>query len=474
MKRSSLAASIVALMAFAPLAAYADGPIPTPLDGAPSSIMYLAPNAQYQWQNMPKFQTGTLTGGTQPFYTHSATVSGPAGGITAGLFLPNNWPQLGQGARAEFSAQFFDMTENTSNLYPGGAGPVSGFTFVNGAAPSGTGGVFSNSLKTEYSGYELAVRTATDFQIFPSVAITPAIGVFGGNTNSVFDYDDTEACTAGTCFREYSHEAVSTNRIGGTLSLGTRFPIVSNVALVGGISASIYGADSRLNANDCFAGAPPGTVCGGGPALETYHSATKTTTGGRVGAQAGVRYNAGWAALDLTGGVNWDSAVPGVSNGAIAGQAASIRYSSELGYQVGLKVTFPFGGGATLTPAAAAAPAAPPPAAVAPAKQMFIVFFEFDKSALTADGKKVVDAAAAAFKSGKSGVAISGYTDLAGTQQYNLALSKRRADVVKQALAKDGIPASAIDESWHGKENPRVPTGDGVREPQNRRVEIAM
>jgi outer membrane protein OmpA-like peptidoglycan-associated protein len=136
-----------------------------------------------------------------------------------------------------------------------------------------------------------------------------------------------------------------------------------------------------------------------------------------------------------------------------------------------LSATFHFG-----SPPAppVAAPPAPPPAAVAPQKQMFIVFFEFDKSALTADGRRVVDAAAAAFKSGKSGVAVAGYTDLAGTQQYNLALSKRRADTVKTALVRDGVPAAAIDESWHGKENPRVPTANGVREPQNRRVEISM
>jgi OmpA-OmpF porin, OOP family len=140
-----------------------------------------------------------------------------------------------------------------------------------------------------------------------------------------------------------------------------------------------------------------------------------------------------------------------------------------------LSATWHFGSPAAPAPMApVAAPPAPPPAAVAPQQQMFIVFFEFDKSALTVDGKKVVDAAAAAFKSGKSGVAIAGYTDLAGTQQYNLALSKRRADVVKQALVRDGVPASAINESWHGKENPRVPTADGVREPQNRRVEITM
>jgi outer membrane protein OmpA-like peptidoglycan-associated protein len=121
-----------------------------------------------------------------------------------------------------------------------------------------------------------------------------------------------------------------------------------------------------------------------------------------------------------------------------------------------------------------AAPPAPPRAAIAPQQQLFIVFFEFDKSALTADGKRVVDSAASAFTAGKSGVAIAGYTDLAGTQQYNLALSKRRAEAVAAALVKDGVPKSAINESWHGKENPRVPTADGVREPQNRRVEITM
>ena len=143
-------------------------------------------------------------------------------------------------------------------------------------------------------------------------------------------------------------------------------------------------------------------------------------------------------------------------------------------HTVTLGIRYAFGAPAEAPPAPVAAPPAPAPVAVAPSQQMFIVFFEFDKSALTPDGKKVVDAAAAAFKSGKSGVAIAGYTDLAGTQTYNLALSHRRADAVKAALVKDGVPASAVSEAWHGKENPRVPTADGVREPQNRRVEITM
>jgi outer membrane protein OmpA-like peptidoglycan-associated protein len=126
------------------------------------------------------------------------------------------------------------------------------------------------------------------------------------------------------------------------------------------------------------------------------------------------------------------------------------------------------------TPTPVVAPPPPPPAAVVPQKQVFLVFFEFDKSSLTPDGKSVVDSAAAAYKSGQSNVQIAGYTDLSGTQQYNLALSKRRADTVKAALVRDGVPASAIDATWYGKENPRVPTAEGVREPQNRRVEITM
>jgi outer membrane protein OmpA-like peptidoglycan-associated protein len=134
-----------------------------------------------------------------------------------------------------------------------------------------------------------------------------------------------------------------------------------------------------------------------------------------------------------------------------------------------LSATYHFG-----APSAPVAARQAPPAAVAPQQQMFIVFFEFDKSALTADGRKVVDAAAAAFKAGKSNVALAGYTDLVGTRAYNLALSKRRAETVKAALVRDGVPASAIDMSWHGMDNPRVPTAKGVREPQNRRVEIKM
>lgn len=122
-------------------------------------------------------------------------------------------------------------------------------------------------------------------------------------------------------------------------------------------------------------------------------------------------------------------------------------------------------------PAAAPAIAPPPPAPV----RQFTVYFEFDKSSLTPEGSKVVQDAAASYKeTGSARISVAGYTDLSGTQKYNLALSKRRADTVRTALVQQGVPDNVIEETWHGKENPAVPTADGVREPRNRRVEIVI
>src|SRR4030095_3750919 len=57
---------------------------------------------------------------------------------------------------------------------------------------------------------------------------------------------------------------------------------------------------------------------------------------------------------------------------------------------------------------------------------------------------------------------------------YNMALSLRRANAVKDALVKLGVPAAAITTVGRGEAGLLVQTGDGVREPQNRRVEITI
>jgi outer membrane protein OmpA-like peptidoglycan-associated protein len=69
---------------------------------------------------------------------------------------------------------------------------------------------------------------------------------------------------------------------------------------------------------------------------------------------------------------------------------------------------------------------------------------------------------------------VNGYTDTTGTPQYNMGLSIRRAKSVQAELIKDGVPANAITIQAFGETHLLVPTGPGVREPQNCRVEILI
>jgi outer membrane protein OmpA-like peptidoglycan-associated protein len=125
---------------------------------------------------------------------------------------------------------------------------------------------------------------------------------------------------------------------------------------------------------------------------------------------------------------------------------------------------------------AAPAPMPPPVAAQPPvAKKNFIVFFDFDKSTITAEAQKTINQAADAAKAGQaSQVTLTGHTDRSGSEQYNMALSLRRAEAVKASLIRLGVPASLIVVVGKGESQPLVPTADGVREPQNRRVEIVI
>jgi OOP family OmpA-OmpF porin len=114
-----------------------------------------------------------------------------------------------------------------------------------------------------------------------------------------------------------------------------------------------------------------------------------------------------------------------------------------------------------------------PPKAAAPEK--YLVFFDWNKATLTAEARRVIADAAQAYKTtGKATIIATGYTDLSGTAAYNQKLSVRRADAVKAELVRLGVPAASITAIGRGESNPLVPTPDGVREPQNRRVEIQI
>jgi OOP family OmpA-OmpF porin len=116
-------------------------------------------------------------------------------------------------------------------------------------------------------------------------------------------------------------------------------------------------------------------------------------------------------------------------------------------------------------------PAPPPP----PPVRNFLVFFDFDKSSLTPRAMDIVKEAARVAKSGENlRVTCTGHTDTAGPANYNMALSLRRANTVKDALVREGVSPTAISVVGRGEEALLVATKDGVREPQNRRVEIVI
>lgn len=133
-------------------------------------------------------------------------------------------------------------------------------------------------------------------------------------------------------------------------------------------------------------------------------------------------------------------------------------------------------------PAAAPAPRPAPAPAPAPAPEpepavpnSYLVFFEFDSAALTPESRSIVETAASnALRVGRTRIEVTGHTDRVGARQYNMVLAQRRAQTVVDRLVDLGIPRGDIAVYARGEEEPLIPTGDGVREPQNRRVEIIL
>ncbi|WP_439816412.1 OmpA family protein [Zavarzinia sp. CC-PAN008] len=121
-------------------------------------------------------------------------------------------------------------------------------------------------------------------------------------------------------------------------------------------------------------------------------------------------------------------------------------------------------------------PEPPPPAPMPPeVARNFLVFFDWDSTEILPQAEDTIrQAVAAAQQVGVTRIDLTGHADRSGSPGYNLALSERRAQSVANAMVALGVPASDIMLVGRGEEQPLVPTPDGVREPQNRRVEIVF
>ena len=117
-------------------------------------------------------------------------------------------------------------------------------------------------------------------------------------------------------------------------------------------------------------------------------------------------------------------------------------------------------------------PVAPP---VSQAARTYLVFFDWDRADLTDRARQIIaEAAQATTKVQVTRIEVSGHTDTTGTAKYNQGLSVRRAQNVAAELVRLGVPRAAITTQGFGFSKPLVATGPGVREPQNRRVEIVL
>ncbi|MEM6475938.1 MAG: OmpA family protein [Pseudomonadota bacterium] len=103
----------------------------------------------------------------------------------------------------------------------------------------------------------------------------------------------------------------------------------------------------------------------------------------------------------------------------------------------------------------------------------YIVFFEWDQSELAPEAAQILDSAYAAYANcGTLDMRLIGHTDRSGSDAHNVKLGARRAASVREYLLSKGVPAKQISTGTRGEADNRTPTQDGIRQMENRRVEI--
>jgi autotransporter-associated beta strand protein len=172
--------------------------------------------------------------------------------------------------------------------------------------------------------------------------------------------------------------------------------------------------------------------------------------------------------VEVQGGLvaKWTQNLAFWGNVSYTASVTSQRYIA-VGGTLGLRYTF---GGPTV-PSPVIPVAAPMPA---PART-YLVFFDWDKADLTARARQIItEAAQNSSRVQVTRIEVNGHADRTGSAAYNQALSERRARNVAAELVRDGVPQHIITVQGFGYARPLVPTAAGVREPQNRRVEIIL
>jgi outer membrane protein OmpA-like peptidoglycan-associated protein len=107
--------------------------------------------------------------------------------------------------------------------------------------------------------------------------------------------------------------------------------------------------------------------------------------------------------------------------------------------------------------------------------EIFLLYFQWDSARLPDHSTALIPQILAAIRDRESlDINVIGHADRIGDRKYNFILSRERARHVRDLLVEKGVDASLISVTFHGEDNPLIPTPDNVAEPKNRRAEVVV
>ncbi|MHB1143534.1 MAG: OmpA family protein [Thiobacillus sp.] len=121
------------------------------------------------------------------------------------------------------------------------------------------------------------------------------------------------------------------------------------------------------------------------------------------------------------------------------------------------------------------APPAPEPVPAPPPKKLVLegVNFDFDKSTIRQEDLPNIDKDIAALETwGNVNIEVAGHTDSRGSDKYNMSLSQRRAEAVRNYLISKGIAADRLSAKGYGESQPVADNATDEGRFKNRRVEL--
>lgn len=105
----------------------------------------------------------------------------------------------------------------------------------------------------------------------------------------------------------------------------------------------------------------------------------------------------------------------------------------------------------------------------------FLLYFLNNSTKLTTESKPLIpEILSLVDKRDFYEISIIGHTDTTGDDEYDMRLSSARSEAVRDVLLSHGIRSGQMELRYYGKRDPVIPTGDNVREPRNRRVEVVV